>query len=45
MEEIFEGYVCTLEGVCKQPLKDGQTPCCDCDYCISVEQLDEDLHA
>ena len=41
MQEIFDGYVCTFEGVCKQPLQDGQPPCCDCDYCVSVEALEE----
>ena len=34
MEEIFDGYVCMLESVCKQQLQDNQRPCCDCDYCI-----------
>lgn len=42
MEEIFDGYVCT-EGVCKQPLQDGQPPCCNCDCCVSVEQLEEEM--
>lgn len=41
MEEIFDGYVCTLEGKCKQPLQDGQPPCCDCECCVPVEQLEE----
>ncbi len=41
MQEIFDGYVCTFEAVCKQPLQDGQPPCSDCDYCVSVEALEE----
>ena len=41
MQEIFDGYVCTLEGKCQQPLQDGQPSCCDCEYCVSVEVLEE----
>ena len=41
MQEIFDDYVCTFEGVCNQPLHDGQPPCCDCQYCVLVDLLEE----
>lgn len=37
MEELFDGYVCTAE-YC---LLDSDRPCCDCSYCVSVEDLEE----
>lgn len=40
MRETIEGCCCLLD-YCNKELIDNQPPCCDCENCISIEDLEE----
>ena len=40
MKEIFDEYVCIAD-YCDKELKDGQPPCSECEYLMSVEDIKE----